>query len=381
MNYAATIIAVVLGCLTLSGAAGAAESEVPEPFRGFNNESQQSIAFDDLNALLNKLVIEVGPSSRVIHDEARDITGTRLKPKVNRYTMWEGNRFHYQTFKDNDPGQQYLQNIQKSLEQLPSDAPLENFSRDEQLAYWLNLYNITVLNEVIAAYPKRNLKKLIKGSQSILDEKLLTVAGIPLSLNDIQFTILQQNYDGDPLILYGLYQGIVGGPDIRRTAYNGGSVYHTLEENAFAFINSNRGTFAREDEDFRVSAFYDRNRAFFPDFEPDLTRHLLTFIEGTERDRLLATSGIKANIDDFTITDIRGHNTRLGGSMATNQAALMDAYRGNARNIYGGVKVATLRTEREEEPEEEVKVEDLERFPVKGADIEEIAIDEGQSVD
>ena len=73
-------------------------------------------------------------------------------------TANETNRLYFETFKEEEKGQQYLLNIQSSLEQLPSEAPLEYFSRDEQLAYWLNLYKVTVLNEVIAVYPKNNLK-------------------------------------------------------------------------------------------------------------------------------------------------------------------------------------------------------------------------------
>ena len=65
-----------------------------------------------------------------------------------------------------------------------------------------------MLNEIIEVYPKRDLKKLFRGKKSILDKKLLVVADVPLSLNDIQFTILKQNYDNNPLIIYGLYQGL-----------------------------------------------------------------------------------------------------------------------------------------------------------------------------
>ena len=361
MKFRAAAISVVLGGLLPGAPALAAESVVPEPFRGFDNDSEYSISYADLNTVLNTLVVEVGLSGRAVTDLPPEITGTRLRPKVNKFTEYEGNRFYYSTFKDNDAGRQYLLDIQKSLEALPSEVPLENFSRDEQLAYWLNLYNVTVLNEVIAAFPKRNLKRLVRGRNSFLDERLLTVSGVPLSLNDIQFTILRTNYDNNPLIIYGLYQGYVGGPDIRRTAYDAGSVYHTLEENAHKFINSNRGTFSRSDEDFiRVSSFYDRNRAFFPEFETDLTRHLLEFIDGTEREHLHADTHIRADIDDFTVTDLRGTNHRIGGSLAHNQAALMDSYRGDAKTVFGGTKVASLKVNKpEEEPEEEVKVEDL----------------------
>ncbi len=77
-------------------------------------------------------------------------------------------------------------------------------------------------------YPIAELEDLIEGEEAFLAKKSLTVAGIPLSLNDIEFTILRQNYDGDPLIIYGLYQGNIGGPNIRKAAYTGTNVYADL---------------------------------------------------------------------------------------------------------------------------------------------------------
>ena len=365
------------GFLTLNQAAGAVEREVPEPFRGFDNTSEVAINYDGLSDLLRTVVVDVGPSARIIAEPVRATTGTRMKERKNRFTETEGNRFFFEAFLDNDEARRYLREIQQNLEQLPSNTPLNQLSRDEQLAYWLNLYNVTVLNEVIAVYPRRNLKKLFRGRNSIFREKLLTVAGVPLSLDDIQFTILKQNYDSDPLILYGLYQGIVGGPNIRTAAYNGGTVYHALEENAFRFVNSNRGTFFRSDEDvFHVSSFYDRNRAFFPDFDADLTDHLLGLLEGPEREALQTMARIRPNLDDWTVTDLGVNRHRIAGSLADNQAAMLDAYRANHRSLNGGTRTAMVIIRQEKEEPEEVRIEDLERFPVEGAGVEDIAGEE-----
>jgi hypothetical protein len=325
-------------------------------------------------------VVDAGPSSRVFAEPAPDITGTRMKAKIKK-TANEGNRFHYETFLNNEAGRQYLRRIQASLEQLPAETPLENFSRDEQLAYWLNLYNVTVLNEVIAAYPKRDLKKLVKGKRSIFSKKLLTVAGIPLSLNDIQYTILNQNYDNNPLIIYGLYQGIVGGPNIRPSAYTGDDVYRALENNAYEFINSNRGTFSNDEIIFLVSSLYDRNRAYFPDFDSDLSQHLLKYLDGKERTRLQAASTLKPDINNWTVTDLGVSRHELGGSLAHNNAALLDSYRSDHRTVNGGVRVATLIIKREEEEAEDAPQEDApqdivleptEGIPIEGASMEEI---------
>jgi Protein of unknown function, DUF547 len=382
-KHIGTTILFFCGFLTLYQVANAIEPVVPEPFQGFDDTSKYTINYDDLTGLLGTVVVDVGRSRRVLAQPAPDITGTRMKAKVKRLTDGEGNRFFYETFTDNEEGRQFLHHIQVSLEQLPTEMPLENFSRDEQLAYWLNLYNVTVVNEIIAVYPKRNLKKLFWGKKSVFSRKLLTVAGVPLSLNDIQFIILEQNYDDDPLIMYGLYQGIVGGPNIRTSAYTGDDVYRALEENADEFINSNRGTFCRHDNAFRVSSMYDRNRVYFPDFDSDLSKHLLQFLEGKERVALQATSTIKPNINDWTVTDLGVSRHEIGGSFARNNAALLDSFRGDNRTAFGGVQTATLKVIRKKkDPEEDdVKLEDLERFPVEGARVEEVTVENTQPAD
>jgi len=267
-----------------------------------------------------------------------------MKTSVKRSTINEANRFYYETFAKNEDGRKLLIAIQKSLEQVPSQAPLKYFTRDEQLAYWLNLYNVTVLNEIIKEYPQRSLKKLALGKNSIFSEKILNVAGIPLSLDDIEYTILKSNYDSNPLIIYGLYQGYIGGPNIRKRAYSGGDVWRALKNNANEFVNSNRGTYPKDEKTFRVSSLYERNKAFFPDFDNDLTEHLMVFIEGPERSDLQSAKFIRPDIDDWTVTDLGGTYRDFGGTFADNSAALMDSVKSTVPADGGGVVSGTAAT-------------------------------------
>ena len=380
MKKMGSIFAVLCVFSTLSMTAGAAESDVPEPFRGFDNASAYSINYDDLTDLLDSVVVDRGLSTRQLVQPAADITGTRMKEKIKK-TANEGNQFFYETFDNNDAGRTFLRGIQTSLMRVPDEMPLENFSRNEQLAYWLNLYNVTVLNEVVAVYPRRSLKKLIQGDQSIFSEKLLTVAGVALSLNDIRHVILKQNYDNNPLIIYGLYQGIVGGPSIRKSAYTGGDVYNALTSNAHEFINSNRGTFPHDASTFRVSSMYDRNRVYFPDFESDLSQHLLQFLEGPQRVRLETASKLEPNINDWTVTDLGGtRQENIGRSLANNHAAMLDSFKGRMK-ANGGVTFASVKVKRPsvEPVEEDVTIDDLGRIPGEkqgGASVEEITAGE-----
>jgi hypothetical protein len=349
MKYIHSVIFSFCGLLLLQGMASAATSPVPEPFRDFDASSTYIIKYDDLTAVLKTVVVDMGRSTREKAAPTQSATGTRMKSKIKRSTANEANRFYYETFDDNEATQQLLGAIRDSLAHVPTEVPLKYFSRDEQLAYWLNLYNVTILNEIVNVYPKKNLKKLLVGKKSILPKKLLTVDGVALSLNDIQFNILKHNYADNPLIIYGLYQGIIGGPNIRKSAYTGADVYRALTNNAIEFTNSNRGTdgSSKNPEVFRVSSLYERNKSYFPDFNSDLSAHLMKYLEGNERGQLQAASTLKPDINDWTITSLEGNYRELGASMASNPAALLDSVRGTteadpANNPPGTVMAAAV---------------------------------------
>jgi len=321
-KYILFFVFLLCGFFSVSAETKAADPTVPDSFQRFDADSRLAIDYSDLNSLLGTVVLDTGMSTRKKAAPTHAQTGTRMRATVNRATVNEGNRFLFEIFDNNEENQQVLREIRDRLENLPTSTPLENYSRDEQLAYWLNLYNITILDEIVKIYPEHDLKELLVGKKSILPMKLLMVAGIPLSLNDIQFTILKNNYENNPLIIYGLFQGIIGGPNIRKSAYSGTYVYGDLVDNAVEFINSNRGTASKNKRVFRVSSLYKRNEVFFNDSDSDLTRHLLRYLDGDEHDELQAATSIKPDINDWTITDLYGSFRDVGASFANSNAAL-----------------------------------------------------------
>jgi hypothetical protein len=330
-------LTILLTCsfVTLNASAQSEDLDSFDIYSSFDPASKLSVDYTDLDSLLNALVLDTGRSDRKRARLYHAQTGTRLKTSINRATVLEGNKFYFEVFVNNPENQQTLQKIRSRLESIPSITPLRLYSRDEQLAYWLNLYNTTLLDEIVKTYPERELEELLVGKQSILEEKLLVVAGVPLSLNDIQFGILKQNYDNNPLIMYGLHQGIIGSPNIRKTAYTGRNVYANLNDNAVEFINSNRGTESHSARVFRVSSLYQRNQVYFDHFETDLSRHLLQYLEGEAFDKLQSATTIEADIDDWTITDLYGSSRDFAGSFANSTGVLGSdtQYHGNSSNL------------------------------------------------
>ena len=329
-----TLISIALA--TLWAATSLASDPVPEPFRGHDPESKFTINYGDVDAILDAMVVVVGPSSYESSDPAAAPTGTRMKTRISRSTAREGNRLQFEAFKSNPDYQAALHNVRLSLEAIPGSMALEQFSRLEQLAYWLNLHNITLIDELVGIYPERELKSELEGKQSIPERKILSVAGVPLSLHDIRHTILLQNYNGNALVLYGLFQGIIGGPNIRKQAYTGANVTRNLEANAREFINSNRGTAFYKDKVFKVSELYEQNGDYFPDFEPNLKLHLMEYMDFPERRQLYLATTFKPDLDDWTIADVFGAYREVRVSFSTSRAAMLDAVVSNQPDGQGG---------------------------------------------
>lgn len=343
---AAAFAALLQACATPAPApvaqpADITSADVPEPFWDFDPTSNYAINYGDVDTILATLVVNMGRSERDSLPALRASTGTRLQAKTRRKTANEGNRFHFEELEDNEEFRQVLRVVRENLEAIPDQMPLEKFNREEQLAYWLNLYNIAMLDQLVGLYPESNLEKELTGKDSILDTRFLNVSGVPLSLNDIQHTILRWNYDDNPLVIYGLYQGIIGGPNIRPLAYTGESVYRDLVDNAEEFVNSNRGTYMKGGSTFHVSSFYARNQVYFDDMEAGLKAHLLEYIEGTQRQNLLEADRIVADIDDWTITDISGGQQQVTRSFAQNAAGMLGATQSRQPGDVPGTSVST----------------------------------------
>lgn len=120
-----------------------------------------------------------------------------------------------------------------------SNQNVENRSTDAQLAYWLNVQNIVAIDAISFDTKKSNLKKL-RGSADepgkLWNEPRFTYGGETLSLADIENRIV--NNSEDPNVLYGVYQGVRGGPRLSRTAYQPETVRATLAKAAKTYINS-----------------------------------------------------------------------------------------------------------------------------------------------
>ena len=124
---------------------------------------------------------------------------------------------------------------------------VRELNRDAQFAYWINLYNAAVLKVVATHYPVASICDINLGGTLVSTmiggpwhAKLVQVAGVKLSLDDIENQILRKVFV-DPRLHYAINCGSIGCPNLRPNAVTASTLEADLESAAHDFINSPRG--------------------------------------------------------------------------------------------------------------------------------------------
>ncbi len=115
-------------------------------------------------------------------------------------------------------------------------------NRDQQLAYWINLYNAYTVKVIIDHYPVRSIRSInISGIFRIgpWDAKLIEIEGEEITLNDIEHRILRPIWN-DPRIHFALNCASIGCPNLAPVAYRGDNAEELLEQAAHEFIGHPR---------------------------------------------------------------------------------------------------------------------------------------------
>lgn len=268
-----------------------------------------AVDYSQYNTVLEASVLELARSDRSYISYDENEQGPNLGS--NRATDAEANRFYYEQFIDDPELTKSIAAIQSNLLSYLANNQLSKLSNEEQTAFWLNLHNVTVINELAQRYPKdtNSLSYDVADKSSFFYKKLFTYNGQELSLDDIEYKILMPLNKNNPLVMYGLYKGYIGSPNIRTQAYTANNLMPSLIDNAQEFINSNRGTNYSSNL-LNVSTMYKDKKAYFNDFNNDLLAHLSLYADNDLINKLKNKKTALFTIDNYDITDVTGPKHR-----------------------------------------------------------------------
>lgn len=278
-----------------------------------------TITYPNWRAILKDSVLETGRSDRKNPPKLKANAGSRMNRANKKATRLEGNRVMFNRF--GKKSYTFFATIKNSLAGLPNEMALDNFHPDEQLAFWLNLHNMAVFESIVQKYPVKIIERHMK---KFSNKKTVTVGGKAMSVNDIEELVMKQFKN--PMVIYGFFNGSIGGPNLRSTPYTAKTVWADLEENGRDYVNSLRGV-QFEGNVANVATFYEHTKLAFPNFEKDILAHMKTLAEKNLKNELNTVTSIKSKIKDWYIADLFGGGVGYGSAAAITPEAFRDSQR------------------------------------------------------
>ncbi len=184
-------------------------------------------------------------------------------------------------------------------------TPISRYNRDEQLAYWVNLYNALTVKVILDYYPVDTIRD-IKISPGLIKfgpwgKKLISIEDERLSLNDIEHRILRPIWR-DPRIHYAVNCAAIGCPNLQRMAFTAATADALLDTAAREYVNHPRG--ARfEKGRLIVSSIYDWFKEDFVNSDGSVIKHLHRYAKSDLAAKLENTKKPKGDEYDWGLND------------------------------------------------------------------------------
>ena len=157
-----------------------------------------------------------------------------------------------------------------------------DYSRAEQMAYWINFYNALTMKVVLDAYPVDSIRAIHESVVPLTGpwgDVHANVAGQDLTLDQIEHGILRPIWR-DRRIHYAVNCAAYACPHLIETAFTAANTESLLEAGARDYVNSPRGVDV-VDEDFVVlSSIYEWYPEDFGDTEDAVITHLVEYADG-----------------------------------------------------------------------------------------------------
>lgn len=127
------------------------------------------------------------------------------------------------------------------LNLLSTNHPNEkNWSREEQMAYWINAYNAYTVKMIVDHYPVLSIKDIKNGIpfvNTVWDIKFIQIEDASYDLNNIEHGILRPKY-AEPRIHFAVNCASVSCPRLRNEAFTADKLEEQLTDQARYFLSN-----------------------------------------------------------------------------------------------------------------------------------------------
>jgi hypothetical protein len=173
----------------------------------------------------NEIKEEVPPLDLIVELDLHKEWDTMLKKYVSsdgivKYSEWKRSE----------------NQLDKYLTKLSENEPKNSWTKDEELAYWINVYNAFTVKLILKNYPVISITDLHNGKP--WDVKWIAIGSNKYSLNNIENDIIRPKFK-EPRIHFAVNCAAISCPPLANTAFTAKNLNSLLDKQTRSFINSN----------------------------------------------------------------------------------------------------------------------------------------------
>jgi hypothetical protein len=158
--------------------------------------------------------------------------------------------FDYKALKARDAGT--LQAIRQQLGRVNVAA----LTPKQQLAHWINVYNVNTVATIVEGYPTKSIRDLSTDPiirLNVFKKERVPVGNAKLSLDDVEHKKIREGFK-DPRIHFAINCAAKSCPPIRTEAFTGEQLDAQLDEQTRTFLNGPFGArFKRDGDDLVIT--------------------------------------------------------------------------------------------------------------------------------
>lgn len=198
------------------------------PGESIDNPAPQSEPFpDEENPRMIDLptkdvpkTIDANPNFALSHD--------KFDVLLRRYVSSSG-KVDYKGFKKEKAA------LEAYLKLLQNNAPQSDWSKNKEMAYWINLYNAFTIKTILDEYPVKSVMDIDGGK--VWDKRTIRIGGKSYTLNDIEKKQLLKRFR-DGRVHFAVNCAAASCPPLLNKAWTEDNLQRYLSKQAKAFINN-----------------------------------------------------------------------------------------------------------------------------------------------
>lgn len=167
--------------------------------------------------------------SQTIHDHS--IWNNLTK----KYVSVDG-KVNYKGFKKD------VARLDEYLTELSQNHPQKSWSKENQLAFWINAYNAFTVKLIVKNYPVKSIKELGGGIYKVntpWDIKFIRIGNETYDLNNIEHGIIRKEFN-EPRIHFAVNCAAQSCPKLRNEAYIGSKLDAQLTDQTQSFLRDTK---------------------------------------------------------------------------------------------------------------------------------------------